>query len=118
MSTRHTIERYFDSLQRKQAWEPLLADDIAFTSFTSPPKIVTGREAYLQATKRFYSMILSVEVKDVLTDGSKACALTRYNLQPPNGGPVFTSDVAEIFSVANDKIASLSIYFDTAPFSK
>ncbi|HTE45416.1 MAG TPA: nuclear transport factor 2 family protein [Gemmatimonadaceae bacterium] len=118
MSTRETIERYFDCLREKKQWEAFIADDIAFTNFTSPVKTVAGRDAYLQATKRFYSTIASVEVRDLLVDGDRACALTRYELRPPNGAAAFASDVAEIFSVANDKIASLSIYFDTAPFPK
>lgn len=62
-------------------------------------------------------MIVSVEVRNLLIDQNKACALTQYELQPPTGN-VFSSDVAEIFSVTNGKIASFDIYFDTAPFPK
>jgi len=38
--------------------------------------------------------------------------------EQPNAGPEFASDVAEFFSVAGGKIASLAIYFDSAPFPK
>ena len=116
--TRKTIQSYFDRLERKNGWEASLADQLQFTSFTSPAKHVSGREAYLQATKRFYSTIAGVRVRDVIVDGDKACVLTHYALRPPNGTPAFESDVAEIFSVKNDKIDSLGIYFDTAPFPK
>jgi len=118
MNARETVERYFDLLKRKSGWDALLADDIAFTSFTSPNKRVDSKSAYLQATKRFFSMIAGVEVRDLLVDGDRACALTRYDLKPPNGGPAFQSDVAEVFSVKDGKIAALGIYFDTAPFPK
>ena len=118
MSARETVERYFDRLKQKSGWEALLADDIAFTSFTSPNKHVEGKPAYLQATKRFYSTIAGVEVRDLLVDGDRACALTRYDIVPPNGGPAFQSDVAEVFSVRDGKIAALGIYFDSAPFPK
>ena len=118
MSARETVERYFDRLRQKSGWEALLADDITFTSFTSPNKRVDGKSGYLQATKRFYSMIAGVEVRDLLVDGDRACALTRYDLEPPNGGPAFQSDVAEVFSVKDGKIAALGIYFDSAPFPK
>ena len=47
----------------------------------------------------------------------EACALTRYQLQPP-AGPVFGSDVAEVFGVRDGKISSLDIYFDSSPFPK
>lgn len=116
MTTRDTVQGYFDSLKKKQGWEAYLADDIAFTSFTSPTREISGRAAYLEATKRFYGSIASFEVRDMIVDGGKAWALTRYQLQGP-AGP-FTSDVAEIFQVRDGKIASFGIYFDSAPFPK
>jgi ketosteroid isomerase-like protein len=62
-------------------------------------------------------MITALEVRDLLVDGHKACALTRYELQPP-AGPAFASDVAEVFEVRDDKISSFDIYFDSSPFPK
>jgi ketosteroid isomerase-like protein len=118
MNTRQTVERYFDQLKRHSGWEALLADDMTFTSFTIPNKRVDGKVSYLEATKRFYSTIARVEVRELLVDGDRACAFTHYDLQPPNGGPAFQSDVAEVFSVKDGKIGSLGIYFDSAPFPK
>jgi ketosteroid isomerase-like protein len=118
MTTRQTVQTYFDRLASRHGWESTLADDMVFSSFTSPAKRVAGRDAFLQATRRFYSMIVGVDVRDLMVDGDRACALTRYELQPPNGGGRFTSDVAEVFSVRNDKIASFDIYFDTAPYPR
>src|SRR5262249_21272162 len=102
-----------DSLRR-----PRSSSRIAWSPVDSPNKRVDGKSGYLQATKRFYSMIAGVEVRDLLVDGDRACALTRYDLRPPNGGPAFQSDVAEIFSVKDGKIGALGIYFDSAPFPK
>ena len=117
MTTRETIDGYFSGLRQKDGWEAFLSNDFAFTSFTSPIKRVSGKAAYLAATERFYSMIRALEVKELLVDANRACALTHYELQPP-GGPAFGSDVAEVFGVENGKIASLDIYFDSAPFPK
>ena len=117
MTTRDVLQSYFDCLKAKRGWEAFLADEMAFTSFTTPIKRVTGRGAYLEATKRFYSMIKAVEIRGIVVDGEKACVLTRYELQPP-AGPVFESHVAEVFEVRNDKIKSFDIYFDSAPFPK
>jgi hypothetical protein len=97
MTTRDTVEGYFSSLKQRKGWEGFLSDDVSFTSFTSPIRQVSGRAAFLEATKRFYSMITAVEVRDLLVDGDKACALTSYQLQPA-GGPAFRSDVAEVFA--------------------
>jgi ketosteroid isomerase-like protein len=117
MTTRDTIEAYFSSLALRKGWESFLSEEVSFTSFTSPIKQVSGRAAFLEATKRFYSMITAVEVRDLLVDGDKACAFTTYQLQPP-GGPAFRSDVAELFTVRDGKIEFFDIYFDSSPFPK
>ncbi|HET6568048.1 MAG TPA: nuclear transport factor 2 family protein [Rhodothermales bacterium] len=117
MTTIDAIQGYFDSLEQRRGWEGFLSDEMTFTNFASPIKRVTGRGAYVEATKRFFSMITALEVKDLVVDGEKACALTRYTLQPP-GGPVFDCHVAEVFEVRDGKITSLDIYFDSAPFPK
>ena len=115
MSTKATIQSYFNELKQKKEWDFFLADDMVFTSFVVPGKHVTGKAAYLGSTRPFFSMILSVEVKDIIVEGEKAGVLTHYELQPP-GRNSFGSDVAEVFSVRNGKITSLSIYFDSAPY--
>ncbi|HEV8497508.1 MAG TPA: nuclear transport factor 2 family protein [Gemmatimonadaceae bacterium] len=115
MTTRETIERYFDKLAAKGAWQDSFADDVVFTSHTSPTKEVKGKHAYLEATKRFYSTIQSVELRQLLVDGSRAVAVSRYEILQP-GKSAFMSDVAEVFSVKAEKIDSLGIYFDTAPY--
>jgi ketosteroid isomerase-like protein len=117
MATSDTVADYFSHLKKGRGWESFLADDMVFTSFTTPVKQVTGRAAYLQSTKRFYSMIRGLEVCKVIVDGDNACALTRYELQPP-AGPLFQSNVAEVFGVRDGKITSFDIYFDSSPFPK
>jgi ketosteroid isomerase-like protein len=115
MTTRETIEQYFDRLAAKSEWQESFADNMTFTSYASPTREVKGKAAYLDATDRFYSSIQSVELRQILVDGTCAVALTRYEIQQP-GKASFTSDVAEVFSVKGDKIDSLAIYFDTAPY--
>ena len=117
MTTRETIQSYFESLKGKSGWDAFLSDEMVFTSFTSPIKHVTGKVAYLETTKRFFSMIKALEVKAILVDGDRACALTRYMLQGPDG-TAFESQVAELFEVRDGRIRSLDIYFDSAPFPK
>jgi ketosteroid isomerase-like protein len=117
MTTQDTLQGYFDGLKQKHGWEAFLADGMEFTNFATPIKQVSGKNAYLESTRRFFSMITAAEVKDLIVDGAKACALTRYQLQPP-GGPLFESHVAEVFKVGDGKISSIEIYFDSAPFPK
>jgi ketosteroid isomerase-like protein len=117
MTTKETVEQYFDRLKRKDGWQASLSDDLVFDSYTSPIKHVTGKQAYLQTTNGFYSSIRQMEVRDLITEGDKAVALTHYDLAPAPGKEIAT-DVAEVFRVRNGQIDSLAIYFDTAPFPK
>ena len=117
MTTEETVQGYFDGVKQQQGWESFLADGITFTSFTSPVRQLTGKEEFLEATRRFYSTIVSCQLRDLILDGEKACALTRYELHPPGKAP-FASDVAELFTVKDGKIDSFAIYFDTAPYPK
>ena len=116
MTTRETIGEYFRALSERRGWQTFLADGMVFTRRTSPIRKVIGKDAFIESTKGFYSMIESFEVRQLMVDGDRACALTRYSLRPP-AGDAFTSDVAELFAVENDRIASFEIYFDSAPYS-
>jgi len=115
MTTRETIEAYFDGLESGRGWQELLSEGMEFTSFASPVRSIAGREAFLEATKRFYSMIDSVQLRELIVADDRGCALTRYELRAPDGR-AFGSDVAEIFSVRGGRIVSFGIYFDTAPY--
>lgn len=117
MTTRETIQGYFSALKQKQGWESLLADDMVFTSYTSPVKQIAGKDRFLAATTRFYSGLVSSEVRELLIEGDRACALTHYELRQPKGD-IIVSDVAEIFTVRSGQIVSFDIYFDSAPFPK
>ena len=77
MTTRETIEGYLDSLKQHREWAEFLDDAIAFTSYATPIKRVSGRAAMIEGTRSFYSMIKDVEIKRILVDGEAACALNR-----------------------------------------
>ena len=117
VTTGQLVRHYFVALARKRDWESFLAEDFAFTSHASPSRRLSGKDAYLAGTQRFFSMVSSLELKELIADGASACALTRYELRPP-AGPAFLSEVAEILVVKDGEIASLDIYFDSAPFPK
>ena len=116
METRQTIEAYFQALSDGGDWQAFLGDQVAFTSHVGARKEVAGRGAYVESTRGFYSMIKDLRVERLLVDGNRACALTRYALEPPAGEP-FDCEVAEIFEVNDGKIDTFEIYFDSATFA-
>jgi len=115
MTTKDAVEQYLKSITN--GFESMLSDDARFTSFTNPVKGVSGKAAFVAATKNFYSKVAAFEVRELMIDADRACALTRYQVRGQNGS-TFTSDVAEVFTVKNGKIDSLAIYFDTAPYGR
>jgi ketosteroid isomerase-like protein len=117
MSTRAVVQDYFRALELGESWQAFLAEDLAFTILSSPVKRVSGRAAYLEATRRFYSMIRSVHLRELIIEGERACALTHYELEGPDGKR-FESDVVEILTVSRNQITSLEICFDPAPYPK
>lgn len=116
MTTREVILGYLDSVRAKRGWEAFLSDELEFINFTHPVKSMTGKQASLEGIRRFYAMIKKMEIKTIIVDGEKACALTRYELQPPVG-PTFESHIAEVFEVSDGEITSFGIYFDSAPYA-
>jgi hypothetical protein len=63
MKTRDVVQSYFDRLQRQSDWASSIADDVVFTSFTSPVREVRGKQEFLGATKRLYGTIKKVSVR-------------------------------------------------------
>lgn len=116
MTTRQTIDNYFTALKTGDRWQDHLADHVELINLgATPVEHVTGRNAYVESTQGFYALAKSVDVQEIIIDGNRACVLTLYHLQPPVG-ETFTSNIAEVFTVDDDKIQSLAIYFDSAPF--
>jgi len=112
MSTRDTLQSFYNSLKPQKEWESFLADEMMFIS---NGKHIQGKEASIEGVRRFYSMVQSLEVKELLIEGEKASAIIRYALQSPKG-QTFSSDVAEFFTVKNGQFVSFAIYFDSAPY--
>jgi limonene-1,2-epoxide hydrolase len=117
MSAKALVEQYFNTLKSAGDFAHYFSESIAFTSFTSPVRKISGREEVVKATQRFYSSVQSFELRNLLAEHDAVCALTRYQLRAPSGA-IFSSDVAEIFEVRAGEIDAFSIYFDSAPFQK
>lgn len=112
MATRITVQDYYSGLAQRDGWQSHIADDMAFTG---PGFSSNGKAGYVEATSRFMRVVKTVAVRDLIVEGDKACALARYDLESPKGHR-WTCDVAEFLTIKDGKIASSSIFFDTAKF--
>jgi len=111
-SVTETIQKYYELINIKGDWQSIIAEDIAFAS---PGQNTKGKIAYVDATIRFLHVVKTVQIKELIIEGNKACVVASYDLESP-GGKTATCEVAEILILTGDKISSSTIYFDTASF--
>jgi ketosteroid isomerase-like protein len=112
-TTQEAIKGYYDGIKAKNGWQAYVSDDIAFAG--TDVKATAGKQAYVEATNQFLMAVKTSELKEMIVDGDKACAIVHYELMSPKGNRA-SSDVAEILTVKDGKITSSTIYFDTAAF--
>jgi ketosteroid isomerase-like protein len=117
MTTRQIIERYFEAFGSGGDWASFLDPGLRFSTHTAGPRESLGRDAYIGSTTGFRSMVRGVELLHLTADDGTAAALSRYDLEAPDGRR-FTSDVAEFFTVAGGLITGLAICFDPAPYPR
>jgi ketosteroid isomerase-like protein len=112
MTTKETVQRYYDGVARKDGWQSVISENMAFAQ---PGASTKGKDAYVEVTARFLQKVRGTKVKELIIDGDKAYALVDYEVVSPKGDMRWFN-VAEILSVRDEKIASSTILFDTAAF--
>jgi hypothetical protein len=100
--TRALLNKYYDDLAKKEGWQSLLSDDVLLTGTVA--KESRGRELFV--TNNFFRMIKGLKVRQMIIENDNAFALVNYDLVSPKGTG-FSSDVAEIWKVKGNKLASL-----------
>ena len=117
MTTKELLETYYKGFAQKSNWDSVLSDDFIFVggdmTKTTP---VVGKAAYIEIIKRFSQLFISMRVKHMIIDGDNACVIGNYDYVFPNGKAI-NGDVAEIWKAQNDRLVSLTIFFDTLNFS-
>ncbi len=111
--TMDILNRYYKGLLHKEDWHSMLSEDILLTGTVANES--KGKEAFVN--NNFFKMVKGLKIKQMIVENGSACAVVSYDLISPKGKD-FSSEVAEIWSIKNGKLASLAIYFDTAAFQK
>jgi ketosteroid isomerase-like protein len=112
MTTKETVQRYYDGVARKDGWQSVISQTM---TFAQPGANRNGKDAYVEVTARFLQNVKNSKLKELIIEGDKAYALVDYEVVSPKGNTRWFN-VAEILSVKDEKIASSTILFDTAAF--
>lgn len=114
---RKLLEIYYKGFAEKANWESAIADDFEYVggdmAKTEP---LIGKQAYIEVIKRFSQIFTAMRVKEMIIQGDKACVIGNYDLRFPNGQEL-NGNVAELWTAKNEKLQSLTIYFDTMTFA-
>ncbi len=115
MSTRNLVQDYYKSLRQKDdRWQELYADEATFSD-ASQTLNAMGKSAVIQSFVPFLKSVVDLQVRQMVVDGERACAIVGYVYQNPQGERL-SQDVAEVWRVRNDRLVELTIYFDLTAY--
>jgi len=115
-TTRQLLETYYKGFAEKSNWESVIADNFEYIGGDmNNTQAVIGKQAYIEIIRRFSQRFESMSVKQMIIEGDKASVIGNYDFQFPNGRKI-NGDVAEFWTVQNEKLQSLTLYFDTLTF--
>ena len=116
MKTKELLDTYYEGFAKKQGWESVISEDFKYIggdmTNTTP---VVGKQAYIEVIKRFSKLFTAMRVKEMIIEEDRACVIGNYDLVFPSGKSI-NANVAEIWKIKDDKLDSLTIYFDTLGF--
>ena len=117
-TTKELLDAYYKGFAKKESWESVISDDFVFIADNMEKDDVNkGKEAYVNIITRFSRLYQDMRVKKMIIDGDNASVIANYDYIFPNGKHI-SGDVAEFWTVKDDKLTSLHIYFDTLTFDK
>jgi ketosteroid isomerase-like protein len=115
MPVASVIRNFYESLaQKTDGWQRDLAENVVFAD-ASTRLHAEGRDAFIQSFTSFLRAVERVELQWLIVDGSDAAAIVSYDFVSPTGGKLHQDD-AEVWKIADGKIAALTIYFDITEF--
>lgn len=115
MTVQEIIQSFYDGLaQKNDTWQDHVAEDIVFAD-ASKKLHAEGRDAFIQSFSTFLRAVANVHMKQLIVEGSDACAVVSYEYISPKGATLRQDD-AEVWKVVDGKIVALTIYFDITEF--
>ena len=112
-TTKELLGKYYKTVSGKGRLDQMLSENFSFSGTIG--KVAAGRDAFVG--NLFFKYIRSLEVKTMIIEGERACAVVGYGLVSPKGDAL-SLDVAEIWQIKDGKLDSLAMYYDTAAYQK
>lgn len=112
-TTKELLDKYYKTVSGKGQLGPLLSENFSLSGTVGREAI--GRDGYVN--NLFFRYVKSLEVKTMIVEGERACAVVSYRLESSKGDAL-SCDVAEIWQIKNEKLESLAMYYDTAAYQK
>ena len=112
-ATKELLDKYYETVSAKGRLGQFLSEDFSFSGTVG--KVAAGRGAFEE--NLFFKYVKSLEVKTMIIEGGRACALVNYGLVSPKGDAL-SLDAAEIWQMKDGKLGSLAMYFDTVEYQK
>lgn len=82
--------------------------------FIAPLSQLSGREAVLEAAKKFITLFQTLKIRSSLGAGDQAVVV--YDLECP--APIGTFSTAVLMTIKEDLIAKIELFFDARPFER
>lgn len=106
------VGRYADAWKRRDL-DAIVACMAADVRFVGPNVKADGAAAYRASTQRFLNLVQRVELRACVRRGNEAMLAYDFVCRDPIG----VSPVAELVTLAGNRIVRSEIFFDTAPFA-
>ena len=115
MTVNEIIQHFYDGLvQKNDTWQENLSERVVFSD-ASKRLHADGKEAFIQSFSTFLRAVENVHMKQLIVEGTNACAVVSYEYRSPSG-TTLQQDDAEVWKVIDGKIVALTIYFDITAF--
>jgi ketosteroid isomerase-like protein len=118
VKTKELLQIYYSGFAQKSGWESVIADDFKFTGgdmTNASPSV--GKQKYIEIINKFSRVFKTMRVNEMIVEDDRACVIGNYDFVFPNGNHI-NGNVVELWKVKQDKLDSLTIYFDTLTFQK
>ena len=93
-------------------WENLVTDDI---TFKGPVDQVSGKEKFIKLNKGFFPMVRGYEPLNAFGNDTFVSLEGTFKVATPKGNEI-TLQMAEVYTVENNKIKNIRVYYDAEEF--